>query len=297
MISQENIFSAMLNEGRMRKTGTPGRKIMAVSIAAAGIIVLFILGLLLFRGEPHVLMSDPGPFSVPNINVTFSKLDKNGFHKENGYITYSEGEKKSKKGIDVSYAQKEINWNKVKAAGIDFAMIRIGFRGYESGMLNVDEYFQKNIKGAQKAGIETGVYFFSQATNEAEAIEEARFVLGMLKDFDITYPVAFDWEPVTHDTARTDELHGRALCDCALAFCKTIEAGGYRPVIYASLNLLREQYDNYDIEVISEYDLWLAEYKDRPEYPYKFVMWQYTDEGIVDGINTETDINLYYDYE
>ena len=295
MISQENIFSVMINEGKMRKTGTPGKMIMAVSIAAAGIIGLFISILLVFRGSHLAVMPDPGPFSVPNINVTFSKLDKNGFGKENGFITYSSGEKKAKKGVDVSYAQKEINWNKVKAAGIDFAMIRAGFRGYESGKLNVDEYFHKNMQGAQNAGIETGVYFFSQAVNEAEAAEEARFVLGMLKDYNVTYPVAFDWEPVTHDTARTDDIHGKDLCDCALAFCKTIEAGGYRPVIYASLNLLREQYDNYDIEVISQYDLWLAEYKDRPEYPYKFVMWQYTDEGHVDGIRNETDINLIFE--
>ncbi|WP_197021843.1 glycoside hydrolase family 25 protein [Ruminococcus sp. HUN007] len=275
-----------------KKTGIGNTLIIIAVIAAAAAVLLIVLIVFMLSGR-NKEMPDPGPFTVPNINVTFSKLDRTKFYRENGFINYSDSEKTVKKGVDVSYAQKEINWPKVKAAGIDYAMVRAGFRGYESGKLNVDDYYHRNMKGAQDAGLETGVYFFSQATSKEEAEEEARFVLGLIKDYNITCPVAYDWEPVTHDTARTDSLAGDELCECALAFCRTIEENGYKPIIYASLNLLRDQFNMYDLEQISGYDLWLAEYKEHPEFPYEFSMWQYTDEGKVDGIINYADLNLF----
>ena len=286
----------MIRSENMRKNSGPLRSVIIIGAVLAAALLLLIVGFVFLLSGRDRAMPDPGPFTVPGINVTFTKLDTKKFYKDKGFIHYSEGERKSKTGVDVSYAQKEINWPKVKAAGVDYAMVRAGFRGYESGKLNIDEYFAKNMTGAQNAGLETGVYYFSQATTSAEAEEEANFVLDLIKDYSITCPVAYDWEPVTHDTARTDDLAGEELCECALAFCRTIEENGYKPIIYASLNLLRDQFDKYDMEVISKYDLWLAEYKDYPEFPYKFVMWQYTDEGRVDGIDYETDLNLYYEY-
>ncbi|MDO5148303.1 MAG: glycoside hydrolase family 25 protein [Oscillospiraceae bacterium] len=256
--------------------------------------VLWFLVKLIAGGTVGVI-AEPGECTVPNINVTFSKYKTENFYSLGGLKYYKDGEKKSRVGIDVSYAQKEIDWNKVKDAGIDFAMIRAGFRGYESGLLNTDDYFEKNMKGALAAGIETGVYFFSQAVNEKEAREEAEFVLNLISNYNVTYPVAFDWETISGDAARSDGITGEILNKCALEFCSTIENAGYKPVIYASLNLLRDKFDKYSIDVISEYDLWLAEYKDVPEYPYHFKMWQYTNEGVIDGISKHTDLNIFFE--
>ncbi len=266
--------------------------VILITAAATFLLLAAVIVIFLITGNRKA-EPDPGISIVPNISVTFSKLDKSRFHKEKDIISYSDGVKQSKAGIDVSFAQKEIDWNKVKASGVDFAMIRAGYRGYETGRINLDEFFHKNMKGALDSGIETGVYFFSQAVNETEAIEEAEFVLGLIDGYNVTYPVAFDWETVSAGEARTDGISADALNRCAHAFCRTVESRGYRPVIYASLNLLREKFDKYSIDNISDYDLWLAEYKNHPEFPYQFSMWQYTDEGIIDGISYPTDLNIY----
>ena len=268
--------------------------ILFIAAVTAFLCVVFLLIKIISGGSVDVI-AEPGACTVPNINVPFSKYRDENFYTQNGLKYYIDGEKKSRAGIDVSYAQKEIDWNKVKAAGIDFAMIRAGFRGYESGLLNTDDYFKKNMEGALAAGVETGVYFFSQAVNEKEAREEAEFVLDLISDYNVTYPVAFDWETISGDAARSDGITGEMLNKCALEFCSTIENAGYKPVIYASLNLLRDKFDKYSIDIISGYYIWLAEYKDVPEYPYHFKMWQYTNEGVIDGISKHTDINIFFE--
>lgn len=285
----------MTNEKKGRKIKHQGVLIILLIVCVALFIAVITAIVRLISGETIDVIADAGECTVRNISVTFNKYKDSNFCSVNGMKYYIDGDKKSKAGIDVSYAQKEIDWGKVKASGIDFAMIRAGFRGYESGKLNTDDYFEKNMSEAQEAGIGTGVYFFSQAVNEAEAIEEAKFVIDLISKYDVTYPVAFDWETISGDAARTDGISGDMLNKCALAFCRTIEEHGYKPVIYASLNLLREKFEKYSVDIISDYDLWLAEYKDLPEYPYHFKMWQYTDEGVVDGISKLTDINLYFE--
>lgn len=275
------------------------RQRIAILILIILIIVLAALVNVIVKsvlGAVQPVMADPGPCTVEYMKLMFNRYQNENFTTHNGLKFYhQDGELRSRIGIDVSYAQKEIDWKKVKEDGIDFAMIRLGFRGYESGWLNLDEYFHKNISGAQAAGIETGVYFYSQAISEKEAEEEADFVLEQIKNYRITYPVAYDWEVVSGSEARTDNISSDTLNNCALAFCRKVEESGYKPVVYASLNLLRSQFDKYDIHTISEYDLWLAEYKDYPEYPYYFRMWQYTDEGKISGIDYPTDINVYFE--
>lgn len=285
----------MNNEKMMKNRKKSGRYSVVLIVSAVLFLILLAVMFILSSRDRNKIMTDPGAALVPNISVTFSKLDNKNFYRENGMLYYTEGETVSKAGIDVSFAQKEIDWKKVSQSGIDFAIVRAGYRGYESGKLNLDEYFHKNMTGAQNAGIETGVYFYSQAVNEDEAVEEADFVLNLVSNYNITYPIAFDWETVPSDDARTDGITGDELNKCALAFCRRIEENGYKPVIYASLNLLREKFDKYSIDIISEYDLWLAEYKYRPEYPYQFKMWQYSDEGTIDGIDYPADINIMFE--
>ncbi|MBE6852054.1 MAG: hypothetical protein E7505_01070 [Ruminococcus sp.] len=285
----------MMNRIKRKQQERKQQMILLVVLCAVFILVVTAIVKIIAK-EAVSVMVDPGPYTVEHLKVSFNPYADRGFFAEKGIRRYSYEGITSKAGIDVSYAQKEIDWNKVKASGIDFAMVRLGFRGYESGKLNLDEFFEKNMNGAAAAGIGTGVYFFSQAISEKEAIEEADFVIEKLRDYDITYPVAFDWEVISEADARTDNISQETLNSCALAFCRRIEEAGYKPIIYASLNLLREHFQKYDVEIISDYDLWLAEYKDFPEYPYDFRMWQYTDEGIIDGIDYETDLNILFEF-
>ena len=200
----------------------------------------------------------------------------------------------SKRGVDVSKYQGTIDWAKVKAAGIDFAMIRVGARGYGSAQLMLDDNFVTNIMGARAAGLETGAYFFSQATTEEEAVEEANFTVGALMNYGATYPVAIDVEWIENDRARTDDLTPEERTDLAVKYCETVKAFGYKPMIYATRDMLIA---GMLPDKLKDYDIWLSD-DYRPEvgtdYPYEFNMWQYTKKGSVDGIPGEVDINISF---
>lgn len=225
---------------------------------------------------------------VPRHNYDWTCLqDKDGFK---NYVVNNEVV--SFRGIDVSSFQGNIDWKKVKADGVDFAMIRVGYRGYgSSGKILLDDNFHSNIQGAIDAGIQVGVYFFSQAITEEEAIEEANFVLEQIKDYDITYPVAYDMELIPHDTARTDTLTGRQITDHTIAFCETIKKAGYKTCVYANRRFLVLK---LDLSRLTAYDTWYAAYVSYPDYPYDFKMWQFTDTGSVDGIEGSVDINISF---
>lgn len=200
----------------------------------------------------------------------------------------------SYRGIDVATFQGEIDWQAVKNAGVDFAMIRLGYRGYGSGSLELDERFEINIKGATDAGIDVGVYFFTQAITEEEAIEEAKFVLDNIKNYNITYPIGFDIEPITYDTARTDYLTGRQLTSFASTFCETIDDAGYIPTIYSNKRMFLLK---LDLSSLSKYHFWYASYQSQPDYPYDFQIWQYSKNGTVPGIQETVDLNIcFVDY-
>ena len=194
-------------------------------------------------------------------------------------------------GIDVSAHQKDIDWETVKAAGVDFAMIRLGYRGYGSGELVPDENFDKNVQGALDAGIDVGVYFFSQAITEKEAVEEANMTIAMLGDYEITYPVVYDWEVITGDKARTDNIAVEMLTKCAVAFCDTIEEAGFTPMVYQNK---RTSLFKLALPDIAQYDFWLAEYGDEATFYYNYDMWQYTDEGRIPGIEGDVDLNICF---
>ena len=200
----------------------------------------------------------------------------------------------TKRGVDVSKYQGTIDWLKVKAAGIDFAMIRVGARGYGSGQLMLDDNFVVNMTGARAAGLDTGVYFFSQATTEDEAVEEANFTVGALMNYGATYPVAIDVEWIEDDSARTDDLTPEERTELAVKYCETVKAFGYKPMIYATRDMLIAGMIPYELK---DYEVWLSddyEPEDGTDYPYRFEMWQYTRRGKVDGITGEVDINLRF---
>lgn len=192
-------------------------------------------------------------------------------------------------GIDVSAFQGKIDWKKVKASGIDFAIIRLGYRGYESGKLVEDEYAKANLKGAREAGLKIGAYFFSQALNINETDEEIRYMLKILGDTKLDMPIVLDWE-IPADTARTRKMDARTLTDIQRHFCGQMRDRGYQPMIY--FNWYQSEH-LYVLSELEEYPFWLALYQDRMTYPWKIEMWQYSDKGRVPGIQGNVDLNVY----
>ncbi len=197
-------------------------------------------------------------------------------------------------GIDVSYHQDYIDWELVAEDGIDFALVRLGFRGYETGLINPDIMAEKYIQGALEAGIDVGAYFFSQAITEEEAIAEAKFVIEKLDGYEITYPVVFDWELPTDDNARTKDVTATKLNKIAVAFCDEIAEAGYTPMIYSNLML---SLTKFDMSKLEPYDFWYVEYEhgyNPPDYPYEIDIWQYASDGSVNGISGDVDLNICF---
>lgn len=225
-------------------------------------------------------------------DVPACKRDPSQFVCRNGQQYYLEDQKiSSKLGIDVSSYQGDIDWNAVKESGVDFVFIRCGFRGYGSGEMVKDRNFDQNIQGAQAAGLQVGVYFYSQAVTKEEAVEEAEMTISLIGDYKLTYPVVYDWETVPEDTARTDMLGVDDLTDCTIAFCDKIREAGFVPMIYQNkrISLLK-----LDLPRLQNYDFWLAEYNDQASYYYNYRIWQYCSDGTVPGIEGNVDMNICF---
>ena len=193
-------------------------------------------------------------------------------------------------GVDVSEHQGYVDWQALKDSGFEFAFIRLGYRGYgQEGRICLDREFHRNIQNAQAAGFDVGVYFFAQAVNEEEALEEANFVLQNLDGYTLQLPVVYDPESILDDEARTDNVSGEQFTKNTEVFCSAVADAGYDPMIYA--NMLWEAFE-LDLEELSEYPLWYADYEPAPQTPYHFRFWQYTNQGQVPGITGNTDLNI-----
>ncbi len=203
-------------------------------------------------------------------------------------IQQSEGNRSF--GIDVSKWNKDIDWAKAKAAGVEFAIIRCGYRGSVTGALVEDPYFLRNIQGAKAAGVKVGLYFFTQATNAVEAVEEASMVLCLNGGLPLDYPIFIDTEGAGGN-GRADGLDVATRTEVCRAFCETIESAGYRAGIYASRNWY---YNNLDMTRLDSHVIWLAEYREYPKYEGKYQMWQYTSGGSIDGIEGRVDFNISF---
>lgn len=227
-----------------------------------------------------------------NPDVAENVYEDSGFSRQGDQLSYSDGNYTSRLGVDVSYYQGQVDWGKVKADGYEFAFIRLGYRGYgEEGTLNLDERFHENMQNAENAGLDVGVYFFAQAVNEEEAEEEAKFVLDALEGYELGMPVVYDPESVADEEARTNAVTGEQFTRNADAFCRKIEEAGYEPMIYC--NMMWQAFE-LDLEQLSDYPVWYADYQPLPQTPYHFEIWQYTEQGVVDGISTAADINIQF---
>lgn len=207
---------------------------------------------------------------------------------------YEEGRQVSFVGADISKYQDYVDFVKLKKAGINFVMLRVGARGYGSGQLVSDDYFTDNIKRATDAGLQVGVYFSSQAITAEEAVEEANMVLTSLADYHIGYPVAYDMSFVDNDTARIEVLSKKEKTDIAKTFLDTVAAAGYKAMLYGDKEWLIKE---IDMSKLTAYDVWLSQPGDVPDFPYRFTMWQYTSDAAIDGIAGYTGLNIsFIDY-
>lgn len=226
---------------------------------------------------------------LKNLQPNWTYLQTNGSIK-----SYRDPKNKvsARLGTDVSVHQGTVNWSKLKAQGVKFVMVRLGFRGYKTGQLVLDTNFEKNVKGAQDAGLDVGVYFFSQAVNEKEAREEAAYVLKHIEGLKINYPVVFDQEAYTEAKTRTDDLTGKQATANCTAFCEAIRAGGYLPMIYMNSDWATQM---YNMKTLKNYLVWYADYRESPTLSSGFAMWQYTAKGSLTGVgSTYLDMDLLF---
>ena len=230
---------------------------------------------------------EPIDYSLPQHSYDWQNLSAD----ENRKYYLDENFPDVKYGIDVSTFQGDIDWTAVAADGIDFAMIRIGYRGYGSGAAHLDDKAEQNIAGAAAAGVDVGAYFFSQAITVSEAEAEAEMLLEAISGYDISYPIVFDMEEISGDIARADSLSVEERTNVAKAFCEKIKNAGYTPMVYGNVKWLAGRLDLWELK---EYTIWLAQYHDRPLFPYDFHMWQYTDSGVVNGIEGPVDMNIAF---
>lgn len=207
------------------------------------------------------------------------------------YLSYEDQNYTSIAGIDVSEHNHIIDFKAVKLSGIDFVYMRAAWRGYSEGYLHTDSYFNFNYTNAKENDLLVGVYLFSQAINEEEAIEEAKYLLNILHGRQLDLPIVYDFENIDHDEARSDEITKEQCTKNAIAFFKTIKEEYDDVALYANGVLLN---DYYDMELLKEYKLWYAQYYDKPDCKYPFFIWQYSDSGEVPGIEKEVDLNIMF---
>lgn len=287
-----------------RKRHARSRLPLLVLMLAAGLVALATV-LVVRSLLPAVTRQEPDPHAgqiyvndganmvwlTPHADVAASPLGRWQFVTLEERPCYQGSEFIARRGIDLSVFQGDVNWQAVAADGIDFAVIRIGYRGYGKGALQPDERFAGYLSGAVEAGLDVGVYFFSQALTAEEGREEAQYVLELLEGRSLTLPVYFDWEPIAAEDSRTNGYDYAHLTDSAVAFCQTIEAAGYEAGVYIN----RQQgYYHYDLSRLADYALWVADYHAWPDFYYRFDMWQYTAAGQVDGIDIQVDVNLMF---
>lgn len=269
-----------------------GRLWIAVGLLLAALTVLLLLSG--DRQDSRVAVNDGvGTIWItPIADLPVNSFARSDFIQDDAGTAYTGGVYTASQGVDVSEWQKEIQWQEVAAGGIDFAVLRCGFRRYVSGNLEQDASFEANYAGAGEAGLRRGVYFFSQAVTPEEARAEAAYVLEMLDGRPLELPVFYDWETVEDEEGRANGLDGETVTACAAAFCRAIQDGGYRAGVYFNLQM---GYHTYGLEQIRDWVWWLGEPGQHPSFYYETQLWQYDHGGTVPGISGAVDRNLLFE--
>lgn len=260
------------------------KQLLWISIAVLAAMLLVLVGVYaaMNNAEP------PPPPETPEETLPASYYNPEDFQlDENGFMSCLTADYET--GIDVSFYQGEIDWQQVKAAGVEFVFIRVGSRGTTEGKLYADEMAQQYYQGAKDAGLQVGAYFYSQAVTPKEAEEEAWFVLDQIANWELDKPVAYDWEWGGQDS-RTDGIDPYMLNLCCVSFCNIIENAGLQPMIYFNAYQGLEQ---MDLPFLQDIPFWLAMYDTPMEFPYRVDYWQYTAEGTIPGIAGIVDLNIH----
>ena len=276
----------------MKKTNTrqPSKKEKNTA-QGTGCFSLIVLLFLLTAGFLILRALDTPEFSGWATTITANPYQPEDFVTLDGYVTCTAGP--TRRGLDVSSYQEDIDWARVRAEGFDFAFIRIGYRGYSVGNIFPDERARENLAEAKAAGFDVGVYFYAQAISVEEAEEEARWCLDFLGSEELQLPVVYDWE-YAGPSSRTGGMDRDTLTECVKAFCTAVQRAGYQPMVYFNKHVSQ---DLLDLEALAEYPFWLAQYKNQLDYPHQVDFWQYTEEGSVPGIEGNVDIDLMFIYE
>ena len=235
--------------------------------------------------EEWVLIS---PYLKKN-TYDFTNMEDNA-----GLKRYREnGRKTSYVGVDISKHTGKIYFPSLKAAGVDYVMIRLGSRGYSTGQITLDENFKENIEGAIEAQLDVGVYFYSQAISQDEAVQEANFVVQNLEPYrgKVKYPVAFNMGFVSNDKSRIEGLSREDKTAVTVSFLEGIKAAGYVPMVYGDKEWLLKE---VDLTKLQDFDVWLSQEEDIPDYPYLYTMWQYDTDGVLNGIDGGADLNVCF---
>ncbi len=285
-----------------RRRRTPVFLLLFAAVLVAGLLAAVVYSLRPVKApdpepDPHegqVYINDGANmvWHTPLEGVPVSGVEQDEFLRDGERIRYTGASYATRWGVDVSNYQGSIDWQALKAQGIEFAYLRLGLRGYgEQGTLYTDRSFARYYEGAKAAGIDVGVYFFSQAVTVREAADEALFALELLDGRALDLPVYYDWEPVSADDSRTAGYDGRYLTAGAAAFCNIIEQGGYTSGVY----LNRQQgYYRYDLRSLAGRSLWVADYADYPDFYYAYDVWQYEHQARLDGVGEIVDLNLEF---
>ena len=260
-------------------------------IAVVTAILVFAVFVLMFRLRQNALRHVPEDKYV-SLPFETNDYDMDNLVWNDQYVSYEDQNYTSRFGIDVSSHNGTIDWKRVKDAGVEFVFIRAGYRGNSQGKLHVDSQFENNYRGAKENGIDVGVYFFSQAVNEEEAWEEVELVAGLLEGKEVDLPVVFDMEESGEgDKGRVKPISRDDKTRIAVTWLEAISQKGYKPMIYNSTSLFDHL---FSIGFLQNYDFWIAQYYHKPTYQYRFRVWQYTNEGVIDGISKNVDLNLMF---
>ena len=225
-------------------------------------------------------------------NIPRSKYNYSNLKSQNSIMSYYEdGKKVSKCGADISANQGDVDFAKLKKAGCDFVMIKVGSRGYSSGNIVFDKNYKDNLNAAKKAGLDIGVYFCSQALTKAEAREEADELLDAIADYNVKYPVAFVMENVDGDMARIESLNMDGRTTAAKTFLDRVKDAGYTAMLYGDKEWLLTM---LDMDRLKDYDVWYAQNGKKPDYPYAFGMWQYDSAASINGVSGKVALTMSF---
>lgn len=276
-------------------------QLILLAIAVTVLVVLVVKAYehtMSIRNDPHygqveVFNGDDYIWITPEQGVETNTFKSEDFKLDSdGRPVYTGTDYKTMLGVDVSQYQGDIDWQQVYDSGMRFAIIRAGGRYYgEKGEMYTDDNFEANLEGAKNAGLKVGVYFFSQATSADEARDEARYVLELIGDTTLDLPVFFDWERVADPDARTNNVDGTTMTDCAAAFCEAIKQSGFEAGVYLYPNT---GYYGYELARLTDYTFWCASIGNHPFFYYAHTMWQYSYEGSVAGIDHKCDMNMLF---